>query len=777
MYAGLLFLVATILLGSFVVIRLSYAAWSEPSVAPPGNNTNPPVDTSSTSQNKTGALTVGSTTNFTATGMYAPIYYDANNTSYYIQPSNSGASANLAGQYLEIDNGSYLGDNAPGVPLTNTTAATSYPTGLYSALLYGNSGYPSTFGYLLSMSETGNRNSMAQMYFSWDNYGDNGGAPGAPAYLWVRTNRDSNNQFGTWQQDLLLQQNGDLNVGYDGYGSGNAHFSGDVGIGTTSPGDILSVAGSFGGGNLVSLVNNTASGESSIIYESNSQPSWVAGNGPWGNPGEFIIGDGGAMFAINSSGNVGIGTTSPSERLDVENSTGFNGIKVGNSGGSYISIFNDGNSHIEGSVSGGDLWINGDNNVITNIGAAGGDTIINQSSGGVGIGTGTISSELNINGLGPSGLSQISMIYGNYGAMWRNDGGNTYFLLTNSGDQYGGWNSLRPFTINDMTGQVSIGQLNNSIFSYTDSIQGYDTSIWSCNNCSSDGTFLNVGNTSNTFDTITSVQSFSYPTGSQIVTFTWDGYLPATSLSFSGFGFGSIMFVNDYTESDTLISVCGLSVPPTSGNCGSASTSSWEALSANYAGAEHTFKIVMTATTAAFYIDGTQVGPTMTYSISGSTVLYGRTYDANQYIKIKTINITSTISGAAQALTVGNSGDGSYAVANAWNTFSDRRFKKNINPIPPTTALQDILSLQGVTFNWIKDNQPSIGFIAQDVQKIVPQIVSADQQGYLSVDYSKITPILVQAVKKQQQEISQQNTTIAIQQQEIDQLKMKLGMQ
>ncbi len=178
----------------------------------------------------------------------------------------------------------------------------------------------------------------------------------------------------------------------------------------------------------------------------------------------------------------------------------------------------------------------------------------------------------------------------------------------------------------------------------------------------------------------------------------------------------------------------------------------------------------MTATTAAFYIDGTQVGPTMTYSISGSTVLYGRTYDANQYIKIKTINITSTISGAAQALTVGNSGDGSYAVANAWNTFSDRRFKKNINPIPPTTALQDVLSLQGVTFNWIKDNQPSIGFIAQDVQKIVPQIVSADQQGYLSVDYSKITPILVQAIKEQEKQIQSQ-------QQEINQLNEALKMQ
>ncbi len=97
MYAGLLFLVATILLGSFLAVRLSYAAWSEPSVAPPGNNTNPPLDTSSTSQNKTGALTVGSTTNYTAVGMYAPIYYDANNTSYYLQPSNPSTSAVFAG--------------------------------------------------------------------------------------------------------------------------------------------------------------------------------------------------------------------------------------------------------------------------------------------------------------------------------------------------------------------------------------------------------------------------------------------------------------------------------------------------------------------------------------------------------------------------------------------------------------------------------------------------------------------------------------------------------
>lgn len=46
--------------------------------------------------------------------------------------------------------------------------------------------------------------------------------------------------------------------------------------------------------------------------------------------------------------------------------------------------------------------------------------------------------------------------YGNYGFFIRNDGGNTYFMLTNSGDQMGGWNGLRPLTISNSTGQVTM---------------------------------------------------------------------------------------------------------------------------------------------------------------------------------------------------------------------------------------------------------------------------------------------------------------------------------
>lgn len=60
------------------------------------------------------------------------------------------------------------------------------------------------------------------------------------------------------------------------------------------------------------------------------------------------------------------------------------------------------------------------------------------------------------NDAGPFG--QIRMISGNYGAFWRNDGNNLFLLLTNSGNQYGVWNGLRPFQVNLASGNVVIVQ-------------------------------------------------------------------------------------------------------------------------------------------------------------------------------------------------------------------------------------------------------------------------------------------------------------------------------
>lgn len=60
------------------------------------------------------------------------------------------------------------------------------------------------------------------------------------------------------------------------------------------------------------------------------------------------------------------------------------------------------------------------------------------------------------------GENQIRMIGGDYGALWRNDGTKTYLLFTAKGDQYGGWNNLRPFMIDNATGEFTIGTKLNA---------------------------------------------------------------------------------------------------------------------------------------------------------------------------------------------------------------------------------------------------------------------------------------------------------------------------
>ncbi|MEH5619283.1 phage tail protein [Enterobacter cloacae] len=53
----------------------------------------------------------------------------------------------------------------------------------------------------------------------------------------------------------------------------------------------------------------------------------------------------------------------------------------------------------------------------------------------------------------------LRIAYGNYGTFWRNDGGNLYLMITNSGDQLGSYNSLRPFVVNLASGDVTINKL------------------------------------------------------------------------------------------------------------------------------------------------------------------------------------------------------------------------------------------------------------------------------------------------------------------------------
>ncbi|NOT78565.1 MAG: tail fiber domain-containing protein [Bacteriovoracaceae bacterium] len=84
---------------------------------------------------------------------------------------------------------------------------------------------------------------------------------------------------------------------------------------------------------------------------------------------------------------------------------------------------------------------------------------------------------------------------------------------------------------------------------------------------------------------------------------------------------------------------------------------------------------------------------------------------------------------------------------------SDKRLKKNIAPIE--NALEKVSSLRGVRFSWKSNNTKDVGFIAQEVKKQIPEIVKYDVNRDVStVDYARLVPFLVEAIKTQQEEIN-----------------------
>lgn len=103
-------------------------------------------------------------------------------------------------------------------------------------------------------------------------------------------------------------------------------------------------------------------------------------------------------------------------------------------------------------------------------------------------------------------------------------------------------------------------------------------------------------------------------------------------------------------------------------------------------------------------------------------------------------------------LQVGNSGDGTSVGANAYYYISDKALKTNVSPL--TGSLANVLKLQGVSFNWKSNGEPSIGVIAQDIEKVYPELVNTDKTtGYKSVEYGNLVAPLIEAVKEQQRQI------------------------
>ena len=104
--------------------------------------------------------------------------------------------------------------------------------------------------------------------------------------------------------------------------------------------------------------------------------------------------------------------------------------------------------------------------------------------------------------------------------------------------------------------------------------------------------------------------------------------------------------------------------------------------------------------------------------------------------------------------------NGDLTVTGTITELSDRRYKTEIEPVK--NALQKIQTIDAVYYRWDKETHPElvvsgereIGVIAQDVEKVFPELVKTDENGFKSVNYAKLSAALLQAVKEQQQTIN-----------------------
>lgn len=122
------------------------------------------------------------------------------------------------------------------------------------------------------------------------------------------------------------------------------------------------------------------------------------------------------------------------------------------------------------------------------------------------------------------------------------------------------------------------------------------------------------------------------------------------------------------------------------------------------------------------------------------------------------IGVGIPVGGVTHGITLPDNADNTGKIkANAYMTYSSQRFKKDVEVID--NPIKTIQNLRGVTFTWKKNDQKDYGFIAEEVGKELPIIVEWDNKSSenspqaMSMDYTRIIPILLEGIKSQQNQI------------------------
>jgi hypothetical protein len=157
------------------------------------------------------------------------------------------------------------------------------------------------------------------------------------------------------------------------------------------------------------------------------------------------------------------------------------------------------------------------------------------------------------------------------------------------------------------------------------------------------------------------------------------------------------------------------------------------------------------------------VGTTNSPTFSGLTLtsLSTGTISASGAVGTGALTVTGTMSASGATSTGALTVTGAITATGDITAFftSDARLKDNLQPI--TDALSKVKTLDGVTFNWnnlAEDKDLDVreaGVIAQQVQNILPEVVTQRDNGYLAVRYEKLVPLLIEAIKELNAKVEQ----------------------
>ncbi|MGA7860878.1 MAG: tail fiber domain-containing protein, partial [Thermoplasmata archaeon] len=513
-----------------------------------------------------------------------------------------------------------------------------------------------------------------------------------------------------------------------------------------------------------SLTNSTAIGAFADVTQSNS----------------LVLGSINGVNGATASTNVGIGTTAPQYTLDVSGTGNFTGLVKFASGQTFP-----GAGTITGVTAGTDLTGGGSSgNVTLNVdttkvvtGVTAGTDLTGGGTGGVltlniditkvpqlnyantFTGNQTVNGNLSATGLvtGSSfGIGSNLFAFGSYAKY------NAFLGFAGNTTTTGSWNTGSGFQAleynssgasNTATGEGALEYNTSGSYNTASGAAAlFVNTEGSYNTASGYGTLLiNAGNynTASGYEALQANDTGWYNTAS--------GYYALTS--------------NGNASSNTADGAYALSSND-SGNYNTAS--GYGALDENISGDENT-------AVGAFSCEGYQTGNDLT------CIGYESGPSGDGLSNATAIGAHAVV-GASNALVLG--GTGKYAVkvgigtatpsnvltiaqgagqplSDGWATFSSRRWKTNIHTLHD--ALAKVEQLRGVSYDLKANGQHEVGVIAEEVGAVVPEVVTWEKNGKdaQSVDYGRLTALLIEATKEQQALIREQKEQIRAQQAQI----------